>query len=89
MAKNKPKETTADSTAPVAAAKPADKAKPAAKSAKRISVEIAPGVSSQLEAYIQDYNAQPGRTSPVLKYTDVVNMALDKYLPALPPASKG
>ena len=83
--------------APTAKVKPVEKVKaeakvksePKPKSAKRISVDIAPGVSSQLENYIKDYNARPGRTSPVLKYTDVVNMALDNYLPALPPVTKG
>lgn len=48
--------------------------------AKLVNVEIAPGNQSRMDAWITEYNARPDRSTPKLKYTDVVNEALDAYL---------
>lgn len=55
---------------------------------KRVVTEIAPGVRTLLDAYIQAYNEGPDRVSSPLKYTDVVNQALDEFLPAKPSAQE-
>lgn len=49
---------------------------------KRINVEIAPGNQVKLKAYIESYNARPDRKTPKVKYTDVLNTALDRFLDA-------
>ena len=51
---------------------------------KRVVTEIAPGVRVMLDAYMKDYNEGPERVSSPLKYTDVINQALDEFLPARP-----
>ena len=51
---------------------------------KRVVTEIAPAVRVLLDAHIQAYNDGPDRVSPRLKYTDVINQALDAFLPAKP-----
>lgn len=48
--------------------------------AKMVNVEIAPGNQSRMDTYIQEYNRRPDRRTPKVKYTDVVNEALDRYL---------
>jgi hypothetical protein len=50
--------------------------------ARKINVEIAPGNQMKLEAYIEGYNARPDRKTPKVKYTDVLNAALDQFLDA-------
>jgi hypothetical protein len=47
---------------------------------KKINVEIAPGNQSAMDTYISVYNTQPDRKKTRLKYTDVVNEALDEFL---------
>ena len=49
---------------------------------KKINVEIAPGNRTALEAYIESYNARPDRTTPKIKYTDVLNLAVDRFMEA-------
>ena len=51
---------------------------------KRVVIEIAPGVRAMLDAYLSVYNDSPERVSSPLKYTDVVNQALDEFLPRKP-----
>jgi hypothetical protein len=51
---------------------------------KRLVTEIAPGVRTMLDAYLKAYNEAPDRVSPILKYTDVINQALDGFLPGKP-----
>ena len=46
----------------------------------RINVEIAPGNREKLERYIKAYNHRPDRRTPKIKYTDVINEALDAFL---------
>ena len=50
--------------------------------ARTINVEIAPGNQEKLDRYIKAYNHTPDRTTPKIKYTDVVNDALDTFLSA-------
>lgn len=47
---------------------------------KKINVEIAPGNQTKMDEFIKYYNKQPDRKTPKLKYTDVVNEALDVFL---------
>ena len=49
---------------------------------RTINVEIAPGNQARMIDHIETYNARPDRRTPKLKYTDVVNDALDRYLEA-------
>ena len=49
---------------------------------RTINVEIAPGNQARMTDYIETYNARPDRRTPKLKYTDVVNDALDRFLEA-------
>ena len=49
--------------------------------AKRVVTEIAPAVRVMLDAYMTAYNEAPERASSPLKYTDVINQALDEFLP--------
>jgi hypothetical protein len=56
--------------------------------AKKINVEIAPGNQAAMDRYMDAYNRRPDRTTPKIKYTDVVNMALDRLLSARRPAPK-
>jgi len=51
---------------------------------KRVVTEIAPAVRVMLDAYIKDYNEADQRVSSPLKYTDVINQALDAFLPSNP-----
>ena len=55
---------------------------------KRVVTEIAPGVRVLLDAYIKAFNEAPERVSSPLKYTDVINQALDAFLPLKPPPPK-
>ena len=48
---------------------------------KRVVTEIAPGVRTMLDDYLKAYNEGPERVSSPLKYTDVLNLALDGFLP--------
>ena len=56
---------------------------------RKINVEIAPGNQAAMDRYIEAYNHGPDRTTPKVRYTDVVNEALDKLLSARRPAPKG
>jgi hypothetical protein len=47
---------------------------------KRLVVEIAPGVRAKLDAHISAFNENPDRASTPLKYTDVINRAVDLFL---------
>jgi len=49
---------------------------------RTINVEIAPGNQEKLDLYIKAYNHRPDRATPKIKYTDVVNDALDAFLSA-------
>jgi hypothetical protein len=55
---------------------------------RKINVEIAPGNQQTMDRYIESYNEKPDRKTPKIKYTDVVNSALDQFLSARRPASK-
>ena len=46
---------------------------------RAINVEIAPGNQERLDLYISAYNHKPERATPKIKYTDVVNEALDRF----------
>jgi hypothetical protein len=48
--------------------------------AKRLAIEIAPAVRVMLDNYITAFNANPDRAMPPVKYTDVINQAIDEYL---------
>jgi len=48
---------------------------------KRVVVEIAPGVRTLLDAYLATHNEGPDRVSSPVKYTDVINQALDGFFP--------
>jgi hypothetical protein len=52
--------------------------------AKRVVTEIAPAVRVMLDAYMKAYNEGLERVSSPLKYTDVINQALDAFLPCKP-----
>ena len=54
-----------------------------------INVEIAPGNQQAMERYIESYNHKLDRKTPKIKYTDVVNEALDKLLSVRRPAPRG
>ena len=49
---------------------------------KRVVTEIAPGVRAMLDAYVDSHNDGQDRVAPPLKYTDVINQALDEFLPS-------
>ncbi len=49
---------------------------------KKINVEIAPGNQARLKAYMEEYNGRPDRKTPKVKYTDVLNRAIDQFLEA-------
>ena len=50
--------------------------------AKRVVTEIAPGVRVLLDSYMRAYNEGPERVSSPIKYTDIINKALDEFLPS-------
>ena len=52
------------------------------RTARKINVEIAPGNQAKMDVYIEAYNRRPDRSTPKIRYTDVVNDALDRYLGA-------
>ncbi len=58
----------------------AGRAKTGPDKAKKINVDIAPANWMKLKDYITAYNQRPDRITPVLKYTDIINEALDQYL---------
>jgi hypothetical protein len=69
----------------------ASKHKPASRKepqAKRVVTEISPGVRVMLDAYMNAYNHGAERVSSPLKYTDVINQALDAFLPGKPGPDK-
>jgi hypothetical protein len=57
-------------------------------SPRTINVEIAPGNQEKLDLYIKSYNRRPDRATPKIKYTDVVNDALDTFLSAHKPKQR-
>jgi hypothetical protein len=57
--------------------------------AKRVVAEIAPGVRVMMDAYMKAYNEGSERVSSPLKYTDVINQALDMFLPSKPQSGVG
>ena len=56
---------------------------------RKINVEIAPGNQAAMDRHIESYNHRPDRKTPKIKYTDVVNQALDQLFSARRPAQKG
>jgi hypothetical protein len=60
-----------------------DKEKPGS---RKINVEIAPGNQAAMDRYIESYNHTPDRKTPKIKYTDVVNEALDRLFSVRRPA---
>ena len=56
---------------------------------RKINVEIAPGNQQAMDHYIDSYNRKLDRKTPKIKYTDVVNEALDKLLSARRAALRG
>jgi hypothetical protein len=59
------------------------------KANKRINVEIAPGVYRLLKAKRDEINAAPDGTEPPQSYADLLNRALDSFLPPLPAEEAG
>ena len=55
---------------------------------KKINVEIAPGNQAAMDRFIELYNHQPDRKTSKIKYTDVVNEALDRLFRTRRPAPK-
>jgi len=55
---------------------------------KKINVEIAPGNQAAMDRFIELYNRQPDRKTSKIKYTDVVNEALDRLFRTRRPASR-
>ena len=55
---------------------------------KKINVEIAPGNQAAMDRFIELYNHQPDRKTSKIKYTDVVNEALDRLFRTRRPALK-
>jgi hypothetical protein len=47
-----------------------------------VNVEIAPGNQAKMDLYIKAYNSHAERKTPKVKYTDLVNEALDLFLSA-------
>jgi len=43
---------------------------------KKINLHVAPGNWRKIQEKLEAYNQDPARTSPKLKYTDVVNDAI-------------
>jgi len=56
---------------------------------RKINVEIAPGNQEALDRYIDSYNDKPDRKTPKIKYTDVVNEALDRLFSGRRNAPRG
>jgi hypothetical protein len=54
---------------------------------RKINVEIAPGNQAAMDRYIESYNHKPDRKTPKIKYTDVVNEALDRLFSTRRPTS--
>ena len=48
---------------------------------KRLVVELAPAVRALLDAHMSAHNEGAARVASTLKYTDVINQALDEFLP--------
>jgi hypothetical protein len=48
---------------------------------KRLVVEIAPAVRALLDTHMSVHNEGEERVASTLKYTDVINQALDEFLP--------
>jgi len=46
----------------------------------KVNVEIAPGNQTKMDLYIKAYNSRADRKTPKIKYTDLVNEALDQFL---------
>jgi hypothetical protein len=51
-----------------------------AQTTRRINVELAPGIQFLVKQYLDSYNNSNDRTSPPIRYTDLINTALDAYL---------
>ncbi len=47
---------------------------------KRVVTEVAPAVRVMLDTYLNAHNVDSERVSSPLKYTDVINLALDAFL---------
>jgi len=56
---------------------------------KRVVTEIAPGVRTMLDGYRNAYNEAQERVSSPLKFTDIINLALDGFLPGKPELAAG
>jgi|GEM_PF-6321636 hypothetical protein len=75
MAGKSEKKTPESEAQPQAAA-------PKVKAAKRINVDLAPGVRAALKLLLEKENNSTEQTKVTLTYTDVVNEALAKYFQA-------
>jgi len=51
------------------------------KPAKRVNVDLAPGVRTAVKALLEKENNSSEQTKVTLTYTDVVNQALAKFFP--------
>jgi hypothetical protein len=60
----------------------------ARKTNKRVNVELAPGVYRLLKAKRDAINAAPDRAGPPASYADLLNKALDDFLPSPPAEAK-
>jgi len=47
---------------------------------KKINLTIAPANWTRMKRHIQSYNESGNRTGPKLKYTDVINEAINRYI---------
>ena len=50
------------------------------KNSKKINVTVAPANWARMKKYLQSYNESENRTGPKLKYTDVINEAISRYI---------
>lgn len=50
--------------------------------AKKINLQIAPGNWSKMQSLVTAFNENPERTAPKMKFTDVVNQAIQEFFPA-------
>ncbi len=55
---------------------------------KKINLHIAPGNWNKIQEKVVAYNGDPSRTSPKLKFTDIVNDAIRVYFENIKPRSE-
>lgn len=56
---------------------------------KKLHIEIMPANWKAIENHIEAYNANPLRSTPVLKYADVINRAIDEFFTAKENENRG